>query len=89
MNECLTTPQFKRKRGFPIKKFQSGLHIIQIILLHIFDVSTIRLNRYILTQIMLLHDFDICISTIRLNRYVIQIILLEREIAQWVHPMKD
>ena len=68
----------KTKRGFPIKTFRSGLHVlIPIILLHCFDVciSIVSLNRYVI-QIILLHGFDVCISIVRLNRYVIQIILL-------------
>ena len=41
----------KTKRGFPIKKFRSELHVlIQIILLHGFDVciSIVRLSRYVI-----------------------------------------
>ena len=41
----------KPKRGFPIKRFRSGLRmLIQIILLHGFHVgiSIVRLNRYVI-----------------------------------------
>ena len=39
-------------------------------------ISIVRLNRYVIIQIILLHGFDICISIVRLNRYVIILTIL-------------